>query len=197
MGDGDVRGDARLASTDKDVAPQRNPAGSPGLRDDGPDLIGVGLTVDDLPTAMQTPWSSGPQVNPFPLRPARLRPRGRESTLVPPAQSLLWRQRRPGCRSDRAAQAGWPAFAARISHAKPAGVRRLLGALVAVTALLALPVAAQATLIFVSNPFNPAVFVANDNGGGAIKVGRAATRSLAGRRRRRLPARRPAAASGN
>jgi WD40 repeat protein len=47
----------------------------------------------------------------------------------------------------------------------------LLGALVAAIALLALPVAAQATLAYVKNPFKPNVFVANDNGGGAFKVG--------------------------
>jgi len=41
----------------------------------------------------------------------------------------------------------------------------LLGALVAATALLALPVAAQATLVYVKNPFKPVVFAANDNGG--------------------------------
>lgn len=44
-------------------------------------------------------------------------------------------------------------------------------ALSAVTALLALPVAAQATLTYVKNPMKPAVFVANDNGGGAFRVG--------------------------
>ena len=48
---------------------------------------------------------------------------------------------------------------------------RLLGALVAATALLALPAAAQATLTYVKNPMKPAVFVASDNGGGAFKVG--------------------------
>jgi hypothetical protein len=48
---------------------------------------------------------------------------------------------------------------------------KLLGALVAATALLALPAVAQATLVYVKNPFHPAVFAANDNGGGAFKVG--------------------------
>ncbi len=47
----------------------------------------------------------------------------------------------------------------------------LLGALVAAIALLALPVAAEATLVYVKNPMNPAVFAANDNGGGAFRVG--------------------------
>jgi Tol biopolymer transport system component len=47
----------------------------------------------------------------------------------------------------------------------------LLGALVAAIALLALPVAAEATLVYVKNPFKPAVFAANDNGGGAFRVG--------------------------
>jgi Tol biopolymer transport system component len=47
----------------------------------------------------------------------------------------------------------------------------LLGALVAVIALLALPAAAGATLVYVKNPMHPAVFAANDNGGGAFKVG--------------------------
>lgn len=46
----------------------------------------------------------------------------------------------------------------------------LLGALVAATALLALPVAAQATLTYVKNPMRPAVYVAADNGSGARKV---------------------------
>ena len=47
----------------------------------------------------------------------------------------------------------------------------LLGALVAAIALLALPAAAEATLVYVKNPFKPAVFAANDNGGGAFRVG--------------------------
>jgi dipeptidyl aminopeptidase/acylaminoacyl peptidase len=47
----------------------------------------------------------------------------------------------------------------------------LLGALVAATALLALPAAAEATLVYVKTPMHPAVFAANDNGGGAFKVG--------------------------
>jgi dipeptidyl aminopeptidase/acylaminoacyl peptidase len=47
----------------------------------------------------------------------------------------------------------------------------LLAALVAAIALLALPVAAEATLVYVKNPMHPAVFAANDNGGGAFKVG--------------------------
>jgi Tol biopolymer transport system component len=47
----------------------------------------------------------------------------------------------------------------------------LLGALVAAIALLALPVAAEATLVYVKNPMKPAVFTANDNGGAAFKVG--------------------------
>jgi len=47
----------------------------------------------------------------------------------------------------------------------------LLAALIAVTALLALPVAAQATLVYVKGVAKPAVYAANDNGGGAFKVG--------------------------
>lgn len=47
----------------------------------------------------------------------------------------------------------------------------LLGALVAAIALLALPALAGATLVYVKNPMNPAVYAANDNGGGAFKVG--------------------------
>jgi Tol biopolymer transport system component len=46
-----------------------------------------------------------------------------------------------------------------------------LAALAAVTALLALPAAAEATLVYVKNPTKPAVFAANDNGGGAFEVG--------------------------
>ena len=48
---------------------------------------------------------------------------------------------------------------------------RHMGALVAAAALLALPATAHATLTYVKNPMRPAVFVANDNGGGAFKVG--------------------------
>ena len=48
---------------------------------------------------------------------------------------------------------------------------QLLGALVAATALLALPAAAQATLAYVKNPMNPVVYAAKDNGSGAFKVG--------------------------
>jgi Tol biopolymer transport system component len=48
---------------------------------------------------------------------------------------------------------------------------KLLAALVATTALLALPAAAQATLAYVKAPLHPAVYVANDNGSGAHKVG--------------------------
>jgi Tol biopolymer transport system component len=48
---------------------------------------------------------------------------------------------------------------------------KLLVVLVAATALLALPTAAGATLVYVKNPMKPAVFAANDNGGGAFKVG--------------------------
>jgi Tol biopolymer transport system component len=47
----------------------------------------------------------------------------------------------------------------------------LLVALAAVTALFALPAAAGATLVYVKNPMNPVVYAANDNGGGAFKVG--------------------------
>jgi len=45
----------------------------------------------------------------------------------------------------------------------------LLGTLAAIA--LALPVSAGATLVYVKNPMNPAVFAASDNGGGAFKVG--------------------------
>ena len=48
---------------------------------------------------------------------------------------------------------------------------KLLVALAAATALLALPAAAEATLVYVKNPMHPSVFAANDNGGGAFKVG--------------------------
>jgi dipeptidyl aminopeptidase/acylaminoacyl peptidase len=48
---------------------------------------------------------------------------------------------------------------------------KLLVALTAATALLALPAAAEATLVYVKNPMHPAVFAANDNGGAAFKVG--------------------------
>lgn len=48
---------------------------------------------------------------------------------------------------------------------------RLIGALVAATALLALPASAGATLVYVKNHMTPAVYAANDNGGGAFKIG--------------------------
>jgi hypothetical protein len=48
---------------------------------------------------------------------------------------------------------------------------KLLGALVAAAALLALPAAAEATLAYVKNPSQPIVFAAEDNGSGAFKVG--------------------------
>lgn len=48
---------------------------------------------------------------------------------------------------------------------------KVVGAIAAVTALLALPAAAQATLTYVKNPMKPSVYVANDNGGGAFRVG--------------------------
>jgi dipeptidyl aminopeptidase/acylaminoacyl peptidase len=48
---------------------------------------------------------------------------------------------------------------------------RLIGALVAATVLLALPTSAGATLVYVKNHMNPAVYVASDTGGGAFKVG--------------------------
>jgi hypothetical protein len=44
-------------------------------------------------------------------------------------------------------------------------------ALAAVTALLALPAGAQATLTFVKNPINPTVFTAGNDGSGVHKVG--------------------------
>jgi hypothetical protein len=48
---------------------------------------------------------------------------------------------------------------------------KLIAALVAVTALLALPAAAQASLTYVKGTFSPSVYVANDDGSGAHKVG--------------------------
>ena len=45
-------------------------------------------------------------------------------------------------------------------------------ALVAVTALLALPAAAQATLVFTKQPLNSTVYAANDNGSGIHKIGK-------------------------
>jgi Tol biopolymer transport system component len=49
---------------------------------------------------------------------------------------------------------------------------KLLAALVAVTALLALPAAAQATLVFTKQPLNSTVYAANDNGSGVHKIGK-------------------------
>jgi Tol biopolymer transport system component len=47
---------------------------------------------------------------------------------------------------------------------------KLIGALAAVTALLALPTAAGATLVFTKAPLNPAVYAANDDGSGVHKI---------------------------
>ncbi|HEX4670213.1 MAG TPA: hypothetical protein VH275_09615 [Solirubrobacterales bacterium] len=47
---------------------------------------------------------------------------------------------------------------------------KLIVALAAATALI-VPAAAEATLAYVKNPMHPAVFAANDNGGGAFKLG--------------------------
>ena len=44
-------------------------------------------------------------------------------------------------------------------------------ALAAVSALLALPAVAEATLTFVKNPMNPAVYTAGNDGSGVHKVG--------------------------
>jgi Tol biopolymer transport system component len=52
---------------------------------------------------------------------------------------------------------------------------KLLGALVAATALVALPAVAQATLTYVKNPLEPVVFAAADNGSGAHRVGSGST----------------------
>jgi Tol biopolymer transport system component len=49
---------------------------------------------------------------------------------------------------------------------------KLLAALVAVTALLALPAAAQAALVFTKTPLNPSVYAANDDGSGVHKIGK-------------------------
>lgn len=48
---------------------------------------------------------------------------------------------------------------------------RLIPALVILAVCLAVPASSQATLVFTRNPLNPAVFVANDNGSAARRVG--------------------------
>jgi hypothetical protein len=48
---------------------------------------------------------------------------------------------------------------------------KLLLPVLALAVLLALPVAAEATLTYVRNPLNPQVFVANDDGSGAQRIG--------------------------
>jgi hypothetical protein len=48
---------------------------------------------------------------------------------------------------------------------------RLIAALVAVAALPALPAAAQATLTYTKNPLKPLVFIANDDGSAAHRIG--------------------------
>src|SRR3954469_3019987 len=48
---------------------------------------------------------------------------------------------------------------------------RSLVVLVVVGACLVVPASSQATLVFTRNPFSPTVFVANDNGSSARKLG--------------------------
>jgi Tol biopolymer transport system component len=48
---------------------------------------------------------------------------------------------------------------------------RSLAVLAVLAACLIVPASSQATLVFTRNPFNPTVYVANDNGSGARKVG--------------------------
>jgi Tol biopolymer transport system component len=48
---------------------------------------------------------------------------------------------------------------------------RSLVVLAVLGSCLAVPASSQATLVFTRNPFNPTVYVANDNGSGARKVG--------------------------
>jgi dipeptidyl aminopeptidase/acylaminoacyl peptidase len=51
------------------------------------------------------------------------------------------------------------------------GLRSLAVLIAALTTCFAVPASAQATLVFTRNTFNPAVYVANDNGSAARKVG--------------------------
>lgn len=51
------------------------------------------------------------------------------------------------------------------------GSLKWIGALAVALAFVAAPASSQATLVFTRNPLNPAVFVANDNGSGARRVG--------------------------
>ena len=49
---------------------------------------------------------------------------------------------------------------------------RWVAGLVATAVLLALPAAAQATLVYTKTPLNPSVYAANDDGSGAHKIGK-------------------------
>src|SRR5215213_7015697 len=71
-------------------------------------LIGVGLAVPDLPTAMAIALVFGTAVNPILFLPLALRPRRRESALVPLGRGGLLRrcQRRPGGRRGRRPRLG-------------------------------------------------------------------------------------------
>jgi dipeptidyl aminopeptidase/acylaminoacyl peptidase len=55
---------------------------------------------------------------------------------------------------------------------------KLVGALVAAAALLALPAAAQATLVYTKGALSPVVYSANDNGSGAKKVAKGSNPSV-------------------
>src|SRR4029077_596345 len=108
---------------------------------------------------------------PLPLRPARLRPGCGEAALVPLARGRLLHRRQRRSRRGGDRRPGIADARTTIAAMPSLPNFKLLGAVVAATALLALPAAAEATLVYVKNPSHPAVFAANDNGGGAFKVG--------------------------
>ena len=171
----------RVADPDRHRRPAADPPGPPRLRDDGPDPDrgrprGPGPADRDRRRARLRHRSSIPSSSS--RSPST---RTREAALVPGCWRRLLhrRQRRPRRRGDRRPRCTAAVRprrrdadgAARIAAMPSLPKFKLLGALVAATALLALPAAAQATLVYVKNPMKPAVFAANDNGGGALKVG--------------------------
>ena len=166
-------------------------------------LIGVGLAVPDLPTAVAAALVFGTFVNPFLFVPL---------AFDPDAEKRLW-YRAVATVSFIAVSGGlvvaaivgprsgvrpWDAYAGTRTNAASAGAesRRMptmkklslvLSALV-LAVLLAVPAAAQATLAFVRNPLHPAVFVAGDDGSGAKKLVAGGEAPPLARRQDRRPA---------
>ena len=130
-------------------------------------LIGVGLAVPDLPTAVAAALVFGTFVNPLLFVPL---------AFDPEVEKRLW-YRALAVVSFLGVSGGLvvaavvgPGTSIAADAAMPTTKPKLLLPVLALAALLALPATAQATLSYVTLPSTPTVFVANDNGSGARKV---------------------------